>query len=141
MTRGWYRSTERRRGVGSLLGAVAGALPGAREPRALRQRFEAELRELLNAREVELRDGPAMGRPPEDAISIDVTSGDFVLGSIDALFEAGSCAFDEWDQQLIESARQVAALVLLIERAQRGGAGAAGFLPLRSADGRHCLEE
>src|SRR4051794_9965454 len=50
MARAWCRSTERRRGMATLLGVVAAALPGSREPKFLRQRFEQELRELLNAR-------------------------------------------------------------------------------------------
>ena len=127
MSRGWHRSIDRRRGIWSLLSSVASALPGCREARHLRRRFEIELRELINAREVELRDGPAMPRPPEHTMSLEVASGDFTLGAIDVIFDEGSCAFDEWDQQLFESARQLAALVLIIDRAQRGGGlGAVG---------------
>lgn len=121
MARGWCRSAERRRGVAALLATVASALPGCREARFIRQQFEAELCELMNAREVELRDGPAMPRPPETVVSVDVVSGDLTLGAIDATFDEGSCAFDEWDQQLLESARQLAALVMIIDRAQRSG--------------------
>ena len=109
MSRGWCRSAERRRGVATLLATVASALPGCREARFVRQQFEADLCDLMNAREVELRDGPAMPRPPETTISVDVVSGGITLGAIDATFDAGSCAFDEWDQQLLESARQLAA--------------------------------
>jgi transcriptional regulator with PAS, ATPase and Fis domain len=111
------------------LRAVASALPGSRETKTARQRFELELCELLNAREVELRDGPAMPRPPHNMISLDVMSGDYIIGSIDASFDVGSCAFDEWDQGLLDMARQVAALVLLVDRAHRGagaGGGSAG---------------
>ena len=128
MSRGWSRSFERRKGLPTLLTAVAASLAGARESRGLRHRFETELCELLNARAVELRDGPAMPRPPESTVSLDVRSGDYVLGSIDAQFEPGSCAFDAWDQQLLDSARELGALVLLLDRAQRGGglSGAAG---------------
>jgi transcriptional regulator with PAS, ATPase and Fis domain len=132
MARGWYRSAERRRGLAALLAAVASALPGSREARFVRQQFEAELCDLMNAREVELRDGPAMPRPPDSVISVDVVSGDLTLGAIDATFEEGRCAFDEWDQQLLESARQLAALVMMVDRAQRAaghGAGAAGAEP------------
>jgi transcriptional regulator with PAS, ATPase and Fis domain len=121
MARGWCRSTERRRGVATLLGTVAAALPGCREARFVRQQFEAQLCELMNAREVALRDGPAMPRPPESAISVDVVSGDITLGAIDATFDEGSCALDEWDQQLLQSARELAALVMIIDRAQRSG--------------------
>jgi transcriptional regulator with PAS, ATPase and Fis domain len=120
----------------SLIGAIAAALPACREARALRQRFEEELRALLNAREVELRDGPPMPRPPEDAISLEVKSGEFTLGAIDASFDPGSCAFDSWDRQLLESAREIAALVLTIDRAQRSGLlGAPGFCGFGRRDG------
>ena len=108
MARGWSRSTERRRGLSTLVSAMAAALPSCREPRLLRQRFEQELCELMNAREVELRDGPAMPRPPASAISLEVSCGEFTLGAIDAVFDNASCAFDEWDQQMLESARAMA---------------------------------
>lgn len=121
MVRGWSRALERRRGVTTLLSAVASALASCREPRLLRQRFETALADLIDAREVELRDGPAIPRPPESMISLDVTSGEFALGAIDALFDEGSCAFDDWDRQSLESARELGALVLMIDRAQRSG--------------------
>ena len=114
-----------------MLAAVSATLPVCREPRLLRQRFEEELRGLMNAREVELRDGSAMPRPPESSISVDVTSGDLTLGAIDASFDEGSCAFDEWDEQMLESARHLAALVLVIDRAQRAGALSSADVPGR----------
>jgi transcriptional regulator with PAS, ATPase and Fis domain len=129
MARGWCRSGERRRGVAALLSTVASALPGCREARVIRQQFEAELCQLMNAREVQLRDGPAMPRPPESAISVEVVSGDLTLGAIDATFDEGGCAFDEWDLQLLESARQLGALVMTIDRAQRAGQFGAGGGP------------
>src|SRR4051812_13623940 len=87
MARAWCRSTERRRGMATLLAVVTSALPGSREPKYLRQRFVAELREMLNAREVELRDGPRIPCPPESSISLEVTSGGLTLGAIDAVFD------------------------------------------------------
>src|SRR3954467_15952499 len=116
MARGWCRSSERRRGVAALLSAVASALPGSREPKVLRQRFESELRDLLNAREVELRDGVAVPRPAEGGIWLDVDCGEYTLGAIDATFDPGACPVDEWDHGLIESARRSAPLVRLFER-------------------------
>jgi len=121
MARAWSRAVERRRGISSLLAATAAALPSCREPRLLRHRFEMAFADLVNAREVELRDGPAMPRPPQSTISFDVTCGDFTLGAIDAVFDNETFAFDEWDHQLLESARHLGALVLVIDRAQRSG--------------------
>jgi DNA-binding NtrC family response regulator len=135
MARGWCRSTERRRGVATLLAAVAAALPGCREARFVRQQFESELCELMNAREVALRDGPAMLRPPEQVVSVDVVSGDITLGAIDATFDQGSCAFDDWDRQLLESARELAALVMIIDRAQRSGLLGPDVAAMPSGDG------
>ncbi len=126
MSRGWCRSSERRRGICTILSAVAAALPGRHEARHLRQRFESELRDLLQARDLELRDGSAMSRPPDSTLSVEVTTGDFTLGAIDAEFEEGR-VFDDWERELIESARELAALVLIIDRVQRaGGLGAVG---------------
>ena len=121
MGRGWCRSAERRRGIWTILSAVAAALPGCKEARYVRQRFESELRDLLQARDVELRDGSAMARPPDSTLSVEVTAGDYTLGAIDAEFEEGR-AFDDWERELIESARELAALVLIIDRVQRSGA-------------------
>jgi len=135
MSRPWCRSSDRRKGLATMLAAVASALPVCREPRLLRQRFEEELRELMNAREVDLRDGSAMPRPPESSISVDVTMGELTLGAIDASFDPGGCAFDDWDQQLLESARQLAALVLVIDRAQRAGSLSSVEVPGACADG------
>jgi two-component system, NtrC family, response regulator AtoC len=140
MVRGWSRATDRRRGISTLLSAIASALPGCREARLLRQRFESELAELLGAREVELRDGPAIPRPPDTIVSLDVTVGDLILGAIDAVFDDGGGVFDEWDEQVLQSARELGALVLTIDRAQRAGllaaAGSmAGTLASRPPDG------
>jgi len=119
MARAWCRSMERRRGMATLLAAVTSALPGSREPKYLRQRFVAELRDMLNARDVDLRDGPPIPCPPESTISIEVSSGALTLGAIDAVFDEGQCGFDPWDLQILQFARHLAALVMLIDRAQR----------------------
>ncbi len=121
MDRGWCRATDRRRGVAALLATVAAALPGCREARYVRQQFEAELCRLIDAREVVLRDGPPTPRPAASAISMEVVSGEITIGAIDATFDEGSCAFDDWDLKLLDSARHLAALVMILDRAQRGG--------------------
>ena len=115
------RATERRRGPIALIAAVAAALPSCREARALRQRFETTLCEVLNAREVELHDGPPMPCPPESTVSHEIRCGDFTLGSIDVVFEPGVKTFDAWDRQVLDCAKDLGALVLTIDRAQRSG--------------------
>ncbi|HEY3884512.1 MAG TPA: sigma 54-interacting transcriptional regulator, partial [Vicinamibacterales bacterium] len=124
MIRGWSRAGDRRRGLAGLVEAVSAALPAGKDVRFLRQRFEVELGELLRAREVELRDGPPTPRPPESALSIDVSCGEFALGAIDVVLEEGA-ELDDWDRQLVAAARRLAALVLVLERAQRSGLVAA----------------
>lgn len=121
MIRGWSRAGERRRGISTLLGSITGSLPGSRNPRLLRERFENELRELLGAREVELRDGPATPSPPANAMSLDITCGEFTVGAIDVAFDEGRDRLDEWARQVLDAAKHVAGLVLLIDRAQRSG--------------------
>jgi hypothetical protein len=117
---GWHRKPERRKTARSLLSAVAAALTRAREPRYLRERFEDRLRDLLNARSVELRDGVPALRPAEGTVSLAVTMGGLTLGAIDASFDR-SPAFDDWDRQTLESARHLATLVLIVDRAIRNG--------------------
>lgn len=122
MLRGWQRAPERRRNcVRALLVAVADALPFAQEPRMLRARFEDALCGLVNARGIELRDGPPVMRPAEHMLSLDVSSGNLSLGAIDAIFDEDAVALDEWDADVLESARQLAALVLIVDRAHRAG--------------------
>ncbi len=120
MNRGSQRVADRRRGTAALISALFGTLPLGREPRALRQRFEEELRDLVRARAIGLRDATSAATAPAGALTIDVVAGPFTLGAIDIVFANGS-ALDEWDLQVLESARQVAAMVLLLERAHRAG--------------------
>src|SRR5258708_15454257 len=75
-----------------------------------------------------------MARPPESVMSVAVVSGDITLGAIDATFDEGSCAFDEWDQELLASARQLAALVMTIDRAQRSGLHGTGVAVVPAND-------
>jgi transcriptional regulator with PAS, ATPase and Fis domain len=107
--------------MAALLNGVVSALPGSREPKFLRQRFESELREILNAREVELRDGPAIPRPPEGVVSLEVSTGDLTVGAIDVLYDDRTWRFDAWDRCMLEFSRQLGALVMMIDRAQRSG--------------------
>ena len=117
--RGWRRTAERRRTIGRLLKGVAAVLSAMRDVRQLRATFEDELRTLLDARSVDLRDGPRMTKTIDALLSVDVTAGPVPLGAIDVTFERGDASLDAWDSQLLEEAGHVAALVLLLERACR----------------------
>jgi transcriptional regulator with PAS, ATPase and Fis domain len=118
----WQRATERRRGVAAVIAAVAAAAPLAREPRLLRQRFEDELRDLVHARVIELRDGGMSSVRPDAAVTVDVSLGSAVLGAIDAVFETGR-QVDDWTRQCLASAAPVAAVVLVLERMHRAAGG------------------
>jgi transcriptional regulator with PAS, ATPase and Fis domain len=120
MSRVSRRVADRRRGTASLIAALTSALPMTREPRALRQRFEEELRDRVRARSIGLRDSTSSATAPAGALTIDVIAGAFTLGAIDVVFEEAT-TIDEWDLQMLEAARQIAVLVLLLERAQRAG--------------------
>jgi transcriptional regulator with PAS, ATPase and Fis domain len=89
--------------------------------RQLRSKFEEELRALLDARCVELRDGPATVAPIDASMSVDVAAGPHSLGAIDVTFDRSNAPLDAWDAQLLDDARHVGAVVLLIERAVRAG--------------------
>jgi DNA-binding NtrC family response regulator len=123
--RGWRRTAERRRAIGSLLREVSAALPGMRDMRQLRRKFEDELRALLNVRNVDLRDGPATATPIDAALSVDVAAGSLSLGAIDLTFDRTGGTLDSWNLQVLDDARCVAALVLLLDRAYRAGTLAA----------------
>ena len=123
--RGWRRTAERRRAIGSLLREVSASLPGMRDMRQLRRKFEAELRALLNVRNVDLRDGPATPTPIDAALSVDVAAGSLSLGAIDLTFDRTGGTLDAWDVQVLDDARYVAALVLLLDRAYKAGTLAA----------------
>ncbi|HET7619055.1 MAG TPA: sigma 54-interacting transcriptional regulator [Vicinamibacterales bacterium] len=125
------RAGDRRRGLHAMIGAIAAAAPFAREPRLLRQRFEEELRTQLRARSIELRDSCSLAPPhPDTTWSLDVIAGSSILGSIDMVLEEGS-RLDDWDRQVLDAAQQVAALVLLFERA----VGITGFSAHGRSDG------
>ncbi len=126
------RAADRRLGAAHLVAAVASGASIAREPRAARERLEEELRAALQARSVILREDPVAPMPPApNAIAIDVPAGSAeARARIEAIFDAPRL-LDDWTCQLMETAGQLAALVLEIERASgRIGAG-----PRKPADG------
>jgi Nif-specific regulatory protein len=119
------RGEDRRRGVATLLAAVAGSL-SLSDARGARERLEEELRCTIRARSVRLRDVAGATLPPPDAVSFDVPSarGDG-RARLEVIFDLPQ-RLDDWTCQLIEAATHLAAVVLELERA-------AGRLVLGSA--------
>ena len=114
----WDRTAERRRTVRSLVAAVAVALPKGRDSRYVRERFEDTLREVLQARSVELRNGVAAPRSVEGVLSLPLAMGGLTLGALDVTVDR---RLDDWDRQTLEAARHLGTLVLVIDRAMRAG--------------------
>ncbi|HWT46322.1 MAG TPA: sigma 54-interacting transcriptional regulator [Vicinamibacterales bacterium] len=123
--RGRCRVADRRRTIGTLLREVSAALPGMRDMRQLRRKFEDELRALLDVKDVDLRDGPLPSASTVPSMSVDVVAGAVPLGALDLTLDRPGGSLDPWDAQLLDDARCVAALVLLLERAYRAGTLAA----------------
>jgi transcriptional regulator with PAS, ATPase and Fis domain len=122
--RQWGRKQDRRRGVRALIAAVVRALPRARDPRHVRERFEEELRQMLNARRVELRDSVAPVRSEDEGVSMPLVMAGLTLGAIDVTFDRRG-PLDAWDRHALEAARDLGVLVLVIDRAVRAGLFAA----------------
>jgi len=125
LMRGWRRAADRRRTTGTLLTSLSLSLPSMRDTRQLRAKFEEELRALLDVRRIDLRDGPATATPLDASMSLEVSAGKLPLGAIDITLDRAESVFDAWDAQLLDEARSVAALILLLDRAYRAGTFAA----------------
>jgi transcriptional regulator with PAS, ATPase and Fis domain len=110
---------EVRCGAAAVLTAATAGLSLVREPRLVRERFEEEVRTLLSARSVALRDEtgePALPRP--NTISLDLPSASpDRRARLEAVFDA-TRRLDGWTRQVLEAGAHVAALLLELERAQ-----------------------
>ena len=129
---GSRRAGDRRRGAASLVAAIAAGASIARDPRAARERLEEELRRMLRARSVLIREDPGPRLPPPpNVVAIDVPAAGFETRiRLEAIFETPR-AVDAWTCQVLESASQLAGVLLEVERA-----GGRGMLPLKKpADG------
>jgi hypothetical protein len=109
------RGRDRRRGPMLLLTAATSHLSAARAARTARERVEQELRSLLRARSVVLReDGLANGQ----GVCVDVPgAASESRARLEVTFEPGRTP-DGWSQQLLEAGAHIAALLLAVERAQ-----------------------
>lgn len=108
------RGTERRRGVASLLSAVTTGLSVARDPGPIRERFEDELRSLVRARSLVLRDEPQPAAPNVTCVDIPPSAAHH-RARIEAIFEPARM-LDGWTCQMLECGAQIAVLLLEMER-------------------------
>jgi DNA-binding NtrC family response regulator len=118
------RARDRRSGLADFLAFLAGGVQQGRDPRALRARFEEGLRRLVPARAVTLReaDGAVVRTRAvtSESFTLDVPGGpDRSAFAIETIFDP-ACGLDDWDFQLLQTAKYVAAFVLEIERLTLG---------------------
>lgn len=101
----------------TLLAAVTHGFSIARDPRLVRQRFEEELRTLLNARSVAVRHcAPGFTVAPE-VISLEVPAPPWSSPTrLEAVFEPAQ-PIDEWKRRTLSVGAQVAALLVELEHA------------------------
>lgn len=110
------RGADRRRGLAGLVGAVARGLATGREAGQLRERFEEELRHLVRARSIAVRDEPEPAAP--DVMCFDIpASASHTRARIEAVFDPARM-LDGWTCQVLDAATQLAGLLLEVERAQ-----------------------
>ena len=97
----------------TLLASVTTGLSVVREPRVVRERFEEELRALVQARSVSVSHAPAVTSP--HVVSFDVPSGPWSPPArLEAVFGPAQ-PVDEWQRRTLALAAQVAALVVRLE--------------------------
>ena len=101
----------------TLLAAVTHGFSIAREPRLVRQRFEEELRTLVNARSVAVRQCAYGGAPTPDVISLEVPAPPWSAPTrLEAVFEPAQ-PVDDWKRRTLSVGAQVAALLVELEHA------------------------
>ncbi|MBA2301725.1 MAG: sigma 54-interacting transcriptional regulator [Acidobacteria bacterium] len=118
----------------TLLAAVTSGLSVAREPRLLRARFEEELRMLVHARSICVRDCPPDAPPRPDVVSFDVPSAPWGTPAwLEAIFDPAQ-RVDDWQRRTLSVGAHVACLLVQIEYASgrwgrpRKGDGAAPLI-------------
>lgn len=105
----------------TLLAAVTSGLSVVREPRLVRARLEEELRSLVNARSVAVRDCPVDTSRRPDVITFDVPSAPWTMPArLEAVFEPARPVSD-WERRTLAVGAQVASLLVQIEYATGGG--------------------
>ena len=101
----------------TLLAAVTSGLSLAREPRLLRARFEEEVRALVHARSVTVREYPSDLTPQPATLSVDVPGAPWVAPArLEAIFEPAE-PVGEWQRRTLSLAAHVASLLVQLEHA------------------------
>jgi transcriptional regulator with PAS, ATPase and Fis domain len=101
----------------TLLAAITSGLSLVREPRLLRLRFEEELRAMVNARSVVVRDCPPDANGQPDVVSFDVPSAPWATPAwLEASFEPTQ-PVDESKRRTLSVAAHLASLLVQIEHA------------------------
>src|SRR5215210_3214817 len=113
----------------TLLAAVTSGFSVAREPRLMRQHFEEELRALVNARSVAVREHTREGAAQPDVLSFEVPSAPWTGPTrLEAVFESAQ-PVDDWMYRTLSVGAQVAAVLVELEHA--GGR----WIPAKRPDG------
>ena len=100
-----------------LLAAVTSGLSLAREPRLLRKRFEEELRSLVRARSVSLRDSTLDVQRSPDVVSFELPASPWTAPArLEASFDPAH-AVDDWQRHTLSLGAHVASLLMQIEYA------------------------
>ena len=101
----------------TLLAAVTNGFSIAREPKLVRQRFEEELRTLVNARSVAVRQCAATFTAAPEVISLEVPAPPWSGPTrLEAVFEPAQ-PVDDWKRRTLSVGAQVAALLVELEHA------------------------
>jgi transcriptional regulator with PAS, ATPase and Fis domain len=110
------RALDRRRGLAILLKTVTSGMAVSPDPRLIRERFEEELRTLVKARSVALRDDTSYYLPvSRGVVGFEVPVSDS-RARLDVVFD-DEVRLDEWTCEFLETSAHAAGLLLELERA------------------------
>lgn len=136
------RRADRRRAFQEFLAFLAAGVgmppvagPAGAAPASLRARFEDGLRRLMAARLVRIREGEPTEGPTAGSgmLSVVVPGHERRAVRVEAVADEGT-GFDEWDRQVLRTARYLATLVLALDEYRaREAAGLTALVPLRPA--------
>ena len=113
----------------TLLAAITSGFSVAREPRLVRQRFEEELRALVDARSIVVRECAHGASVHPDVLTFDVPAAPWSAPTrLEAVFEPAQ-PVDDWKRRTLSVGAQVAALLVELEHAD------GRWARLRRADG------